>query len=172
MSAVAVTTRLWLASLVVLVAGLVVLFVYALSEVLAKPGTSLVDGYWIGRVPWTPFGIWLAFGGANAALILASAVVWLAASWAMRWLTLPGLLAATWWWFITLVFHVPAGGGACCVRPQPQFDLITAVYSSPEGAVLFILLPAAAASLFAYLAIRRSPGSLGIAASAPSPSPQ
>jgi len=154
-------TRIWLASIAAFVAGAVVLLVYALSEVLAHPGISLVDGYWIGRVPWTPMGVGLAFVGGNGTLIFASLTVWLAGSWALRSLTVPGLVTAAWWWFITLVFHVPAGVGACCVRPQPEFDLITSVYSSPEGPILLILLPAAVASVLGLTALRgeRAPSS-------------
>jgi len=44
-------------------AGLVVLFAQALSEVLADPGLSLADGYWIGRLPWTAVGVDLAIIG-------------------------------------------------------------------------------------------------------------
>jgi hypothetical protein len=142
-----------------------------MSEGLANPGISLVDGYWIGRVPWTPIGIGLAFGGANAALILASLVVWLAGSWALRWLTLPGLLAATWWWFITLVLGVPVASGACC-EPRPQFDLVTRAYSGPDGPAVYILIPALAASVLAYVAIHRSRGPSGVLASAPQATPQ
>ena len=37
-----------------------------------EPGMSLVDGYWIGRLPWTPIGVGMALFGATAAASPAS----------------------------------------------------------------------------------------------------
>ena len=45
--------RVTVGGLSVAAIGLVVLFAQAVSEVLAGPELSLVDGYWIGRPPWT-----------------------------------------------------------------------------------------------------------------------
>lgn len=55
--------------------GLSVLVVYAWVEYVNNPGSSLVDGYWIGRVPWTPAGVLLILAGSVATLIGGAAVV-------------------------------------------------------------------------------------------------
>jgi hypothetical protein len=60
-----------------LVIGLAVFFVYALSEVLANPGLSLVDGYWIGRLPWTGIGEGFTVIGATVAVVLGTVTVWI-----------------------------------------------------------------------------------------------
>ena len=60
-----------------LVIGLAVFLVYALSEVLAHPGLSLEDGYWIGRLPWTGIGEGFTVIGATVAVVLGTLTVWL-----------------------------------------------------------------------------------------------
>ena len=61
-----VATRLAFA---VAVAGCGVLLVAAIVELVSgEPGMSLVDAYWIGRLPWTPIGVGMALFGATARL--------------------------------------------------------------------------------------------------------
>jgi hypothetical protein len=142
----------WIGSTAVFGAGAAMLFLYAKSEVAANPGIALVDGYWIGRLPWTPIGVGLVIGGATATLLLASVVVMIAGHWVLRVLALPGLLAAAFWYSISLVFGLPGASGGCCGQPVKP-DLITIAYSAPMNPIIFVLLPAAIASVLAVMAL-------------------
>ena len=48
--------RVTLVGLLAAAAGLIVLFVQALSEVRSDPSLTLIDGYWIGRLPGRRWG--------------------------------------------------------------------------------------------------------------------
>ena len=59
-------------SVVAMGTGLGLLVLYAATEVLANPGLTLADGYWIGRLPWTAIGIALAVLGATGVIIFGT----------------------------------------------------------------------------------------------------
>jgi hypothetical protein len=145
---------LWIGSIAVLGVGVSILLVYAMSEVAANPGISLVDGYWIGRLPWTLIGVGLVLGGATVTLVLATMLVMVAGPWVLRVLALPGLLAAGFWHSISLVFGLPGVSGGCCGQPVKP-DLITIAYSAPMNPIIFVLIPAAIASVLAVVAVLR-----------------
>src|SRR5664280_1116969 len=87
-----------------LVIGLAVFLVYALSEVLAHPGLSLEDGYWIGRLPWTGIGEGLTVIGVTVAVVLGTLTVWLGGTRWRRALVLVPLASAVFFWFVATPF--------------------------------------------------------------------
>lgn len=125
--------------------GLAVLLTYAWVEYLNNPGISIVDGYWIGRTPWTPIGICLVLGGASLALVSGAVAVAMRGDWLRRLLALPPLLASTCWWLT-----------AVGVIPMPRFqppDPVTLAYSLPQAAVLMLILPAVAVAALAFIRV-------------------
>jgi len=131
-------------------AGFLVLLVSAFAEVLADPSLSLEDGYWIGRLPWTAVGVGLVVGGSHLALVAGTLAAWIVGG-AIRRLGVSLLvLVGAWWWL--LVFLEGGVGAGCpgCVPSGP--DPITAAYSLPQNAVLFLVLPAVLAGLLGLTA--------------------
>jgi hypothetical protein len=136
-----------LAGLAAVASGLAILIGQAASEVLANPALSLVDGYWIGRLPWTAVGVDLVVVGSTAAVVLGTLSAWLAGGVARRILSSLTLAVAVFWWFIALL---PQPSGAPCDScPPPGPDPMTVAYSSPQVALLFLVLPAAIAGCVA-----------------------
>jgi hypothetical protein len=130
------------------VLGLVVLFLYSLSEVLANPGTSFVDGYEIGRLPWTAIGIDLVVTGSTVAVVFGTAWSWLAGGAARRLISLVPLAGAATWWFLAAI-ESSFEGAPCAPCAQPGFDPFSVAYSAPSQAVLLLILPAATSALIA-----------------------
>lgn len=125
-----------------MVVGPAILLVYAWVEVLNNPGWTLVDGYWIGRTPWTPIGLVIALIGGMAGLLSGSVAIAIEGGWWRRALILPAAGAAALWWLTALG-----------VIPYPRFqgpDPVTFAYSLPTTAILLVLMPAA---LIAALAL-------------------
>jgi hypothetical protein len=121
-------------SLALIGLGASTLIVYAWVEVLNNPGITLVDGYWIGRVPWTPAGIVMVLVGSVAALVAAAVAIVVEGGWWRRILILPAWAAALIWWSV-----------AMGLLPFPRFhgpDPVTFAYSLPVTASLLLLLPA------------------------------
>jgi len=128
-------------SLALLFLGPSLLVVYAWVEVLNHPGYSLADGYWIGRVPWTPAGIVLALAGSVAGLGSGGLVVAIVGGWWRRMLIVPVAAAAAVWWGLGLG-----------LIPYPRFhgpDPVTFAYDLPTTAAILVLLPAALLALVA-----------------------
>jgi hypothetical protein len=126
--------------------GLSLLLVYAWIEVVNNPGITLVDGYWIGRMPWTPAGIVLALAGSSIALVAGATVVVVRGDWLRRLLLAPVLLLPVGWWAVGLG-----------VLPFPRFhgpDPVTLAYSLPEGTALSLILPVLVVAALALLPIR------------------
>ena len=126
--------------------GLSVLLIYAWVEFLNNPGISLVEGYWIGRVPWTPLGMLLVLAGSALAVLAGMASVLLRGDW-VRWLLLlPVLAAPVLWWALALgVLPFP--------RYQPP-DRVAFAYSLPDTAALLLILPSAAIAAIAFIPFR------------------
>ena len=140
--------------LVVATAGLVVLLAQALSEVLGDPGLSLVDGYWIGRLPWTAVGVDLAIVGATIAVAFGTLTAWLAGGAIRRVVSALAMAVGAFWWFLAML--PPAQGGFCASCPPPGPDPMTMAYSQPASAAAFLLFPAAIACAVALSAPRTS----------------
>ena len=129
-------------SLALLVVGPSILLVYAWVEVLNNPGMTLVDGYWIGRAPWTPIGIVVALAGGVVGLLSGSVAIAIEGGWWRRALLVPAWVATVLWWLTALG-----------VLPYPRFigpDPVTFAYSLPSTGALLVLMPAA---LLAVLAL-------------------
>lgn len=120
--------------------GLVVLFGQAFSEVLAAPGLSLVDGYWIGRLPWTSVGVTLAVIGATITVLFGTVTTWLAGGRIRRALSAVALLVAAFWWFVAML--PPRLGAFCASCPPPGPEPLTMAYSLPEMTAVLLLFPA------------------------------
>lgn len=136
-----------LAGLSAAATGLVVLFAYSLSEVMADPSLSLVDGYWVGRLPWTALGVDLAVSGATVAVVFAALTVWLAGGAVPRAVGTLALGTAAFWWFLAMI--PPRHAVPCTACPPVAPDPLAVAYSQPENTLLFLLLPAAVAGVVA-----------------------
>lgn len=113
------------------------LLVAALVEMLTHPGMTLVDAYWVGRLPWTPIGIGFALLGGTAAVVFGAITAWLLPARAARVISVPATLAIAFWWATSAL---QASSGACC--GPVSYDPFTAAYSSPQGMFLLVVLPA------------------------------
>src|SRR5450755_3606170 len=120
-----------------LVIGLAVFFVYALSEVLAHPGLSLVDGYWIGRLPWTGIGEGFTVIGATVAVVLGTVTVWLGGNRWGRAVVLVPLAVAGIFWFAAML--PPPGGAPCTDCTEQVADPFAFAYSLPVLTMLMLL---------------------------------
>jgi len=117
--------------------GAAVLLVAALGAMLTQPGLTLVDAYWVGRLPWTPIGIAFALLGGTAAVVIGTSAAWLLPTRAARVISVPAILATAFWWAISVL---QASIGACC--GSASYDPFTVAYSSPQGLFLLVVLPA------------------------------
>ncbi len=118
-----------------MVIGPSILLVYAWVEVLNNPGYTLVDGYWIGRIPWTPLGLVITLVGGGLGLLAGSVAIAIEGGWWRRFLVIPSLAAGALWWLM-----------AMGLIPYPRFqgpDPVTFAYSMPTQAALLVLMPAA-----------------------------
>ena len=122
-------------SLALLVLGPSILLIYAWVEVLNNPGLSLVDGYRIGREPWTSIGIVVSLAGGLGGLLAGSVAIAIEGGWWRRFLIVPSVAAALLWW-----------GTAGAIVPYPDFtgpDPVAFAYAQPTLAALLVLMPAA-----------------------------
>ena len=144
--------RLTELSLALIVLGVSTLVVMAWIEVLNHPGYTLVDGYWIGRLPWTPAGIVMALAGSVGALLAGALAILVEGGWWRRVLILPAWGAGALWWSMAMGwlpydgFHGP--------------DPVTFAYSLPSTAALLLLLPAIILASVAITPRRTPPPSL------------
>ena len=139
-------------SLALLGLGVSILIVYAWVEVLNNPGYTLVDGYWVGRLPWTAAGVVLILVGSVGALIAAAMAIAVEGGWWRRVLILPAWGAALIWWSV-----------AMGLLPFPRFqgpDPFTFAFSLPVTASLLLLLPAVVLAGVAITPRRQPPPSL------------
>jgi hypothetical protein len=128
--------------------GLAILLIAAIVEVTAgEPGMSIVDGYWIGRLPWTPIGVGMALYGATAAVVAGVTAAWLVGGGLARAVGTAAVLPVAFWWGIAPMVGF---SGACC-GPPPAYDPITLAYSMPESAALLVVGPAVASALALWL---------------------
>lgn len=147
---------LGLGAMAVGTAGLLLL---AWVEYLRAPGTSLVDGYWIGREPWTSLGVWTILVGSVVALLAGALVALIDGSWIRRVLAIASFILPASWWAMALRF-IPGPSAGALGRPHPAgwtpFDL---AYSLPEVAAIMLVLPALVAAALAMFPRRLTPSS-------------
>jgi hypothetical protein len=138
-------------------AGILVLLAYAASEVAADPSLSPEDAYWIGRLPWTPIGVGLTIVGATIVVVAGTLTALLAGGNLRRAIALVCLGVATFWWFVVSVPLIGMGGAWCGqpTCPQPTYDPVTMAYSSPQLAIMWLLLPALVVGPLALTSPRR-----------------
>lgn len=135
-------------ALALLIIGPSVLLIYAWVEVLNNPGISLVDGYLLGRLPWTPIGIVTALAGGVVGLLAGAVAIAIEGGWWRRALLVPAFVAAALWWLTALG-----------VIPFPRFigpDPVTFAYDLPSAAALLVLMPAALLAILALTPPRPS----------------
>jgi hypothetical protein len=123
--------------------GVAIVIVRSWIEYLNTPGTTIVDGYWIGHEPWSSMGIVPVLAGSLLATLAAATLVMLRGDWLRRLLTLPLLVVPALWWLLAL--------GAV---PYPRFvgpDPVSFAYSLPQQAAIMLLVPAVAIAVLAYL---------------------
>jgi hypothetical protein len=137
-------------SLTLIVLGVSTLVVIAWIEVLNHPGYTLVDGYRIGRLPWTPISIVLVLTGSVGALLASALVILVEGGWWRRVLILPAWAVAALWWLEAMGFYPGLQG------PDP----VAFGYSAPSNAGLLLLLPAIILASVAITPRRTSPPSL------------
>ena len=126
--------------------GLAVLIVYAWVEYINNPGISLVDGYWIGRIPWTPAGVVLVLVGSVATQLAGGAIVLVLGHWMRRLLLIPVFMPPLAWWLTGLG-----------LLPFPRFigpDPVTLAYSLPQAAAVALILPALAVTGLALVPVQ------------------
>lgn len=132
-----------------LLIGLAVFFLYAVSEVLAHPGLSLADGYWIGRLPWTGIGEGFTVIGATIVVVLGTLTVWLGGKGWWRLVVLAPVALAGFFWLVALL---PPPGGASCTDCIAQVaDPFAYAYSLPASALIFLLLPGVIVAVLAFI---------------------
>jgi hypothetical protein len=122
--------------------GFIVLGIYCVAEALANAGSSLVDSYWRGRLPWMGIAEALIVSGATACAVVGAGTVWWLGGWLRRIVAVPPLLVVGFWWFIATL---PLSGGGPCLPspcPPPPVDPWAYAYSLPGTALLFLILPA------------------------------
>lgn len=148
-------------ALALLVVGPSVLLIYAWVEVLNHPGLSLVDGYWIGRLPWTAIGIVTSLAGGVLGLLAGSVAIAIEGGWWRRALLVPAFIAAALWWLTALG-----------VIPYPRFtgpDPVAFAYDLPSTAALLVLMPAALLAVLALTPPQPRPAPMQLR---PVPAPQ
>lgn len=122
-------------ALALLVIGPSILLVCAWVEVLNNPGLSLVDGYRVGREPWTSAGLMVSLSGGLAGLIVGSVMIVVEGGWWRRFLVVAAVAAALLWW-----------GTALGILPSSDFhgpDPMAFAFILPVVAALLVLMPAA-----------------------------
>ena len=119
--------------------GIVVLFGYSLSEVLAHPGFSLEDGYWVGRLPWISIGVDVTVIGATAMVVFGTVSTFFGRT-RLGLVSLIPFGIACFFWFVALYDHPT--GAPCVSCPTQTPDPFAYAYSSPSTTVILLLLPA------------------------------
>jgi hypothetical protein len=135
----------------IMLAGAAILLVAAVMELATgQPGMSLVDAYWVGRLPWTPIGVGVVLYGATATVVVGSVASWLTPGWPQRLVCLGAMLSTAFWWVTSPMLGM---GGACC-GPRPAYDPITMAYSDPRSALVLVVVPALIVALVVLLPTR------------------
>jgi hypothetical protein len=124
--------------------GVAIVIVRSWVEYLNTPGITIVDGYWMGREPWSSMGVVPVLAGSALGTLAAGTLVMLRGDWLRRILSLAILAVPVIWWLIAL--------GAIPVGPyyRPP-DPVTLAYSLPQQAAIMLLIPALAIAALAFL---------------------
>lgn len=133
--------RLAIAGLLLIAVGFAAVLVASFQGMQLQDGLSLIDGYWVGLLPWIEVGTWLIPIGGVLAMVGAGAAVWLRPSgWPLRLATLPAIAVGVFWVLLVAIETAPRNAMDGSIS---QTSVATAVYSNPANTVVFLLLPAA-----------------------------
>ncbi|HET7029730.1 MAG TPA: hypothetical protein VFI34_04400 [Candidatus Limnocylindrales bacterium] len=139
-----------LAGSAAVVAGFLAILGASIDGMGLQPGSSLIDGYWVGLLPWIAVGTWLVPIGGLVAAAGAMATIWLSPSSRIaRIATIPALLVIGFWALVTAYEMAPRT--AVPSAPPSASDLQTVVYSDPATTLVFLLAPALALVLLAFV---------------------
>jgi hypothetical protein len=145
--------RLAIVGLLLVGAGLSSVLVASIQGMQLQEGLTLVDGYWIGLLPWIEVGAWLIPIGGVLAFVGAVAAIWLGrGGWVRRLATLPAVAVALFWVLLIAIETAPRHGPDGSIAHS---DVATAVYSSPQNTMVFLLLPTAYVVMLAWASPRR-----------------
>jgi hypothetical protein len=143
-----------LAGIALFAAGMVAILVASIQGMEFQPGLSLIDGYWVGPLPWMGIGTWLApIGGFLAAIAGVGLVIVRGRHPVVRLAGL-ALLGVVLFWLLAIAY-------AMAPRNAPngsiyRGDFGSAVYSQPDQTIVLLLLPTAAIVLLAIAGRRGS----------------
>src|SRR5262245_4174622 len=143
--------RLTLGAAALLAFGFAWLFAYALAEALFGAGSgSLVDAYWIGRLPWMGIAETLIVAGATACALAGAAAIVVEGGWIRRLLVIPPALVVALWWLLAIAMStmraVPCDD---CSPPDP--DPWAYAYSDPRTTLMFLIVPSLIVVLLAVV---------------------
>jgi hypothetical protein len=148
-----VAWRLAIVGLLVVAAGSAAVLVASIQGMHLQDGMSLVDGYWIGLLPWIAVGTWLIPIGGIVAFVGAVTVVWLRPSgWLPRLSTVPAVAIVGFWVLLMGIETTPRNAVDGSVSASSVAD---AVYSSPQNTIVLLLLPMTFVLTVALLSGRR-----------------
>ena len=154
--AAVVCWRLTLVGVVVVGLGFAAILAASLQGQAQVPGGSIVDGYWVGLLPWINVGSWLVPIGGVVAFVVGVASIWLGrAPVVARIATIPLVVVALFWVLLVGIGMAPRNGPAPDSSTKSS-DLATVVYSSPANTIFFLLAPAAVVVLLAAASHRRT----------------
>lgn len=138
-------------ALVAIAAGYLILLGQSFAETMGDPSLSLVDGYWIGRLPWTNVGVATLTVGAHGAIAVGGLTCLVAGGAVRRLVAVIAVVFAGFWW---LLAALAGAGGGCPDCPRPVFDPLTTAYSLPIETLLLLVVPAVVVGLLAISADR------------------
>ena len=143
-----------LAGIALFAAGMVAILAGSIQGMQLEPGLTLVDGYWIGLLPWMEIGTWLVPVGAILAVI-AGIVTVLSSRLPIlvRLASLAGAAVVLFWALIVVIDMAPHSRPGTTTTSS---DLATVAYSRPETTVVFLLIPMGLIVALAFAGRRRS----------------
>ena len=140
--AAAASWRVAIAGILVLVAGVAAILLASVQGMALVPDGSIVDGYWVGLLPWTEVGSWLVPLGGVIASLAALGAIWLQprAGRRARAATIPAVLVVGFWAFLIVIGTAPRNW---IDGSSSSSSVATVVYSNPVNTILFLLVPTA-----------------------------
>ena len=146
--------RLTAGAAALLAFGFAWLLAYVVGEALLGDGNgSLVDGYWIGRLPWMGIAEMLVVVGATACALAGTASVIVEGGWVRRLAVVLPLVAVGMWWLLAMLMSTMRAV-PCIDCPPPVPDPWAYAYSVPETTLLLLIAPSAIIALLALVRAR------------------
>lgn len=120
--------------------GLAILFLDAVGVVIADPTLTIIDAYWVGRLPFSAVGVGVTVLGATVAIVAGTISTWSTGGSGPRGVTVLATAVAAFWWFLAMLPGPQAVPCDTCAPPGPE--PLTFAYSQPEITAVLLLLPA------------------------------